>query len=283
MASPPIAAGHRLVWEVVIINAIKGPKFIHENGNRCPTEPTDGFLQYAHQTKYNVFDFMRTMPSLLKDFNNYMGHTMGAKQYWLDWFPVEERLLQDLDATAALLVDIGGGKGHDIQAFHEKYTNHGRLILQDLPHGLDSIKPGSLDPTVEVMVHDFFTEQPIQGMTFPPQLFNVLMMMSGARTYFLHHILHDWSDGYCLDILKHIRAAMKPKYSKLLIHELILPDTGANAYQTIFDMTMMSFSSGMERSRTQWRRLLERAGFEVVGFWVQNEDADGVVEAIIAE
>ena len=109
-----------------------------------------------------------------------------------------------------------------------------------------------------------------------------MLTFPGARAYFLHHVLHDWADSYCLDILKHIRSAMRPGYSKLLIHELILPDTGASVYQTIFDMTMMTFNSGMERSRTQWRRLLGKAGFEIVKFWVQNEDADGIVEAVIA-
>ena len=74
---------------------------------------------------------------------------------------------------------------------------------------------------------------------------------------------------------------MKPGYSKLLIHDLILPDTGANEYQTIFDMAMMTFNGGMERSRTQWERLLIEAGFEVMEFWVQDPDADGIVEAMV--
>ncbi|KAL9084574.1 MAG: hypothetical protein Q9165_007999 [Trypethelium subeluteriae] len=267
MASAPIAAGYRFVWDVLITSAVKSPKFIHESGNRCPHLPNDGFVQYAHQTKHNVFDLLNNMPSLLEDFNTFMGNTMGTNQYWVDWYPVEERLLQDMDPLTTLLVDIGGGKGHDLQAFHTKYPNRGRLILQDLPQGLNSIQERDLDPEIERMIHNFFTVQPVQG----------------ARAYFLHHILHDWADSYSLNILEQIRLAMKPGYSKLLIHDLILPDTGANAYQTIWDMTMMSFNSGMERSRSQWQRLLEKAGFEVVKFWVQNEDADGIVEAVVAK
>ena len=71
-----------------------------------------------------------------------------------------------LGFATALLVDIGGGKGHDVQAFHGKYPHRGRLVLQDLPQGLDSMQPGDVDPTVETMVHDFFTQQPVLGTDF---------------------------------------------------------------------------------------------------------------------
>ena len=97
----------------------------------------------------------------------------------------------------------------------------------------------------------------------------------------MHHILHDWSDKYCLMILKQLREAMKPGYSRLLIHDLILPDTGALEYQTRFDMTMMTFNSGMERSRSQWTKLMEDAGFKVLGLW-EHFDADGIVEVEVA-
>lgn len=76
---------------------------------------------------------------------------------------------------------------------------------------------------------------------------------------------------------------MKPGYSKLLIHDLILPDEHPSAYQCIFDMTMMTFNGGAERSQKQWTELLQGAGFEVVKFWIEDEDADGIVEAVKKE
>jgi hypothetical protein len=103
----------------------------------------------------------------------------------------------------------------------------------------------------------------------------------GARGYFLHHILHDWSDKYCHLILKAIRSAMHPGYSKLLIHDLILPDTGAQEIQARFDLVMMTFNGGMERSRTQWIKLLEDAGFVNIKLW-EHFDHDGIIEAEVA-
>ncbi len=76
---------------------------------------------------------------------------------------------------------------------------------------------------------------------------------------------------------------MIPGYSKLLLHELILPDQGASSFQAMLDLTMMAFNGGMERSGKQWRLLLETAGFEVVKLWIPDEDADGIVEAIVKD
>ena len=77
---------------------------------------------------------------------------------------------------------------------------------------------------------------------------------------------------------------MKPGYSKLLLHEMIIPEKGASVFHSMLDMTMMAFNAGMERTERQWRDLLQKGGFEVVQFWPPiQEDADGIVEAVVKE
>lgn len=99
--------------------------------------------------------------------------------------------------------------------------------------------------------------------------------------YFYHHILHDWSDSYCLEILRHVTKAMKPGYSMLLLHEMIVPEQGASQFHAQLDMTMMVFNGGMERTANQWQLLLEKAGLEVVKIWEPVEEgADGIVEIV---
>ncbi len=72
---------------------------------------------------------------------------------------------------------------------------------------------------------------------------------------------------------------MEPGYSKLFLHELILPDDHPNAFQCTFDMAMLTVG-GMERSRSQWKNLLKEAGFDAMQFWVdKDENADGIIEA----
>lgn len=114
------------------------------------------------------------MPSLFQDFNLFMGHTMGARGYWHEWYDVKERLLSGYDQApgSALLVDVGGGKGHDLTAFSTKFCNtsgayEGKLVLQEIPQVLEAIAETDLGPNIRKMVHDFFSVQPIKGKLFP--------------------------------------------------------------------------------------------------------------------
>jgi hypothetical protein len=151
---------------MIVGAAMKAPKYLREAGHRCPTDPHDGFMQYAFQTKLNTFQLFSSLPQVFKDFNTFMGNTMGARSYWVDWFPVQEQLLDGLDKDSALVVDVGAGKGHDLVAFHSAYPNQGRLVLQDLPSVIDNVT--GLDPAIELMAYDFFTEQPVRGRSSPP-------------------------------------------------------------------------------------------------------------------
>ncbi|KAG6358711.1 hypothetical protein INS49_012229 [Diaporthe citri] len=267
MAKEEIAAGHRTCGNTIVEAGQKASKYFSEAGYRCPTDPRDSLMQYAFQTKLTTFEYMSSIPRVLKDFNTFMGNTMGARKYWTDWYPVKERLLDGSNETSPFLVDVGGGKGHDVLEFQAKYPQKGRrLVLQDLSPVTSDL--ADLGPGIERMTYDFFTEQPVQG----------------ARAYFYHHILHDWPDSYCLKILEQVRKSMTLGYSKLIIHELVLPEQNADKTSAVFDLAMMAFNAGMERTGTQWRELLGQAGFQNVRVWTAPEvGADGVIEAMIEE
>lgn len=91
----------------MIVGAMqKAPNYLSEAGYRCPVDPHDGFMQYAFQTKLTTFELFNSIPRVLKDFNMFMGNTMGARKYWVDWFPIEERLLSGANDSSALVVDV---------------------------------------------------------------------------------------------------------------------------------------------------------------------------------
>ncbi|GBF64283.1 O-methyltransferase [Trichophyton mentagrophytes] len=265
MAIEGIAAGHRMISRFVVISMQSAPAYLKKHGYTCPTDPKDGLMQYAFNSKLSAFEQVTSDPALLKDFNTFMGSTMGARRYWVDWYPVQDRIIDGASPDKALLVDVGAGKGHDLLAFQEKFPNAGRLVLEDLAAVTETLD--SLDSAIEKVPYDFYTEQPVIG----------------ARVYFYHHILHDWSDACCLKILEKVAAAMTPGYSKLLLHEMLVLDQGAPLFQAELDMTMMAFNGGMERTKDQWTALLEKAGLKVVQFWDPvDEGGDGIVEAMKA-
>jgi hypothetical protein len=77
---------------------------------------------------------------------------------------------------------------------------------------------------------------------------------------------------------------MTPGYSKLLIHEMVVPETGATMTHAMLDIAMMCFGGGKERTAQQWRQLLEAAGLEVIEIWPGPEGtAAGLVEAMVKE
>lgn len=148
---------------MIVGAAHKAPNYLCEAGYKCPTDPRDGFMQYAFQTKMTTFELFSSIPRVFKDFNTFMGNTMGARDYWVDWFPIQERLLDGATDKSALVVDVGAGRGHDVLAFHAKYPGRGRLVLQDLHPVTGSL--ADLDPAIEIMAYDFFTEQPVKGIS----------------------------------------------------------------------------------------------------------------------
>ncbi|KAJ7927645.1 S-adenosyl-L-methionine-dependent methyltransferase [Mycena leptocephala] len=179
--------------------------------------------------------------------------------------------------------DFGGGNGH-ITAMLLKAVPHLKFVLQDLPPILEQGKeflatqiPHSVLKTqVQFVPVDFFKESPVQG----------------CDIYYVRHILHDWPNPACLQILESIRKAVKPS-SRLLIHDLVLQNSMRDAaYADAFDtapepllsnygvanirpfnqdVTMMAFLNSKERTLQEFIELGTRSGFRFVKLWPQGE------------
>ena len=95
-------------------------------------------------------------------------------------------------------------------------------------------------------------------------------------------VLHDWTDEKCAEILANLKPAMTPKYSKLLINEYVIPDTGAHWISTALDILMMAVYSSAERSEQNWRRMLEGVGFRITKIWTPEPGTESLIEAELA-
>lgn len=105
-------------------------------------------------------------------------------------------------------------------------------------------------------------------------------MIAGARVYYFKFVFHDWSDEKARILLGHVVDAMEAGYSKLVIEEYILPDRNAEFLHGTTDMAVMIFCSGLERTRQQWKSLLESVGLQPT-FWTRENDGLGVIESVL--
>lgn len=147
------------------------PSFLAKHGYVNPQGPETCFRS-ALNTELQLFPYLMANPDHMSNFNDLiMGQRMNRTE-WFEFSDVNSVLFHGLneDEDATLLIDIGGGRGHDLEAFKMKFPDaKGKLVLQDLPPVIDDI--AELDPSIVRMKHDFFTEQPIKGKMLPSSPF----------------------------------------------------------------------------------------------------------------
>ncbi|EXK25354.1 hypothetical protein FOMG_17987 [Fusarium oxysporum f. sp. melonis 26406] len=251
------------------INALgKFHEWADLNSWKDPTDIANSPLQLGYKTQKTFFEHLHASPHYGQMFHLHMGGYRQGRPSWMDadFFPVREKLLDGFEQSddAALLLDIGGSFGHDIGEFNRKFPNApGRLILQDLPVVIDQIT--RLDAKIE-----------------RTPLINYSNCLTGARAYYMHSVLHDWSDETCLKILTTVMGAMKPGYSKLLINENVIPSTGAQWEATALDVMMLTLLASRERTEENWQSLLGKAGLKITKIWTVANGVESLIESELA-
>jgi len=145
------------------------------------------------------------------------------------------------------IVDVGGGHGLLLAGILSANPRlHG--VLYDLPGvvaGSSALWQEPISRRCEIIGGDFFTGVP-----------------AGADAYILKGIIHDWNDEAALKILKNCRRAIRPDGTLLLQESVLTPST--NPSTAMMDMLMMVLTSGRERTESEFRSLLQEAGFSMV-------------------
>ncbi|KAL8950891.1 MAG: hypothetical protein Q9222_003108 [Ikaeria aurantiellina] len=268
MTVPQGISSFKSWFDIFTPAALALPSHMKSQHYQNPTTSTTS--AFASATGSEFWAHLNKTPSHAEIFNDFMATRRQGRRNWYDYYPIEKDIAATADSIKnsnddVFLVDIGGNRGHDLINLKSKYPHlPGKLILQDLP---DVVANASFTPDsgIEAMAHDFFTPQPIKH----------------APLYTLRAILHDWPSSTCHTILTHIAAAMAPAgKSKLLIAEFILTDTVTALFPATLDIQMMGLHAGMERSESQWRKLLMEAGLEVVGVWQEVKGGEGVLEVV---
>ncbi|KAJ5787336.1 hypothetical protein N7457_002326, partial [Penicillium paradoxum] len=231
------------------------PEYFKEKGWKNPDDIEDSPFNFVLGSKRGYFDYMSSNPYYDNAFHAVMASPYRRdEKSWMDFYPVEEKLRVQ-SASDVVLVDVGGGRGKDLQIFRERFPDlKGRLVLQDLSHVAEAADTSS---QIETQAHNFFDEQPVKG----------------AKAYYLRTVLHDWPDKQAVEILSRLREAMGPD-SLVLIHEKAMPETNIPWMAAIGDMTMMTAFSARERTKNEWETLLNLAKLKLTGFWKPDGTSD---------
>lgn len=200
---------------------------------------------------------------LVLNYHRLMVENRAVNVPWFHIYPFADELGQACSNNPGdvLLVDVGGNRGADILELRQAYpTMLGRLILQELPETIAAVDKSSM-ADIELQAYDFFTPQPVKG----------------AKAYFWRWILHNWDDDNIRVFLSKTVQVMNED-SKILIEEYVLPDIGVDIKCSSHDILMMLYHSGMERSLSQWRALLDSCGLEIVKVWTRPDTDPSILE-----
>lgn len=169
-------------------------------------------------------------------------------------YPDVEAQTTGWSTSQPIFVEVNGHTGVQATQFKQKYPHvAGKLILQNVQPILDKAPEESVFG-VEKIGYDFPNVPPVHG----------------AKFYYTRLVFHNLATKEARKLLLLIKEAMVPE-SSLLIDEAVSPEAGADYLASAIDLTMPEAFGAVERTESQWRRLLEEVGFELVKTHVYNE------------
>jgi len=164
---------------------------------------------------------------------------------------------------SAHLCDIAGGQGHLMS--HLLQSNPGYTgcvvdlpVVVENPENLWAGRIGVAD-RMDYIGGDMFAHVPAADM------------------YFLKLILHDWNDDECVAILENVLRDSNDG-ARVFIVEHLITDHATPHFSKFFDIHMMCWGTGRERSSDEYAALLERAGWRHAETWYPDSRMMGLVE-----
>jgi cyclopropane fatty-acyl-phospholipid synthase-like methyltransferase len=96
----------------------------------------------------------------------------------------------------------------------------------------------------------------------------------------MKHIIHDWPDEACIKILKACRKGVNPG-GKLLVVDCVIQPGNDFSPSKFFDLQMLIFPGGCERSEKQFCELFAAAGWKLSRV-IPTSALDSIVEGVPA-
>jgi hypothetical protein len=256
-----------------------------QEGNVYRHTPASELLRTDHRHSMRSFARMMNLPIFMKSF---AGLTETAKTGqpvidfagFMEYFaanPEESSIFNQamsdksrniipavLDAydfsSFGVIADVGGGRGHLLSGILEK-TPAASGVLFDLPHVVQETTAHE-SGRLKLQPGDFFADA-----------------LPTADAYLLMEVIHDWNDEDSARILAAIRRAA-PSHARLLIVEAIVSESSEADFSKVLDVIMLAVTGGRERTPSEYRDLLSRAGFELKRI-IPTPSQYSIIEAVV--
>jgi len=209
---------------------------------------------FDHVFGHGLFDHLAANPPLGRAFDAEMVEiTDRAASSLLDAYSVE---------GAARIVDIGGGTGAFLAHILRAYPLATGIVL-DVPAVADAAKrhleSAGMASRSEAIARDFVRAVP------PGDL------------YLLSHVLHNWNDDTCVQILRKCREHLTGA-GRVVAFEVVMPERITRPEPaTDMDVAMLALTHGRERTEAEFRDMYAAADLELTRV-VPTTSARSVIE-----
>lgn len=204
----------------------------------------------------SLFDYLRQNVDAADAFNQGMANVSSLLAY---------AVLMAYDFVGiSSIVDIGGGQGRLLEKILQ-FNPNVRGTVFEMPSTIERARQqlgnNAWGRRCSYVAGDFFTSVP-----------------QGADLYLLCGVIHDWDDDHATTILRNCRSAMTKK-SRLLLVDMIVPDTASVSFSKLLDLNMLVMNGGRERTRAEFCDLLDVADFKLTKI-VPTMAPQSVIEAV---
>ncbi|KAA8568576.1 hypothetical protein MFRU_012g01210 [Monilinia fructicola] len=207
-------------------------------------EPNETGYSIGHRTTKGLYEELSAHPSRGKRFANAMsainsGNDPTSLFETYDWKSL----------GSATMIDVGGGYGYISISLATKFPSL-KFIVQDVA---GTVADGSANVPAEVSDRVSFMAY---DMLNPQTLRNIDVL-------FFRAIFHNWTDHYCIKILRNQIPALK-KGSRLIIVEPLLVESGQLPWHEekrlrSINLNMLSYFGSREKSIDDWREIFREA------------------------
>lgn len=141
----------------------KAPEFLRKHNYQFIEGLTSRPWNYAMNREEMIWEWFSADPERLRLSNSFMEADRGSQPSWVVWCSLPGQLVKAFDGGVedVFMVDVAGGRGHDLKSFTDKFPDvKGQFILEDLGHDLEQSVDGI---RAKKIAFDLFKEQPIKG------------------------------------------------------------------------------------------------------------------------